>query len=108
MELDLVHRDIKPANIMFKEGLETPVLVDFGIVRDLAATSLTQTWSPIGPGTPFFASPEQLNNEKHLIDWRSDQFSLGVTLYFARTARHPYQLEMGSCPARPLVGPSNW
>jgi serine/threonine protein kinase len=90
--LELVHRDIKPDNIMFREDMITPVLVDFGTVRDLSATSLTDTWLLRGPGTPYFASPEQLTNQKLLIDWRSDQFSLGVTLFYVVSRVHPYQL----------------
>lgn len=85
----LVHRDIKPENIMFR-GDGTPVLVDFGLVRKLQDVSLTQSWLPNGPGTPFYAAPEQLNNEKALIAPRTDQFSLGVTLAVAATGRHPY------------------
>jgi serine/threonine protein kinase len=90
---DLVHRDLKPANIMLREGSSSPVVVDFGLVRNLEATSLTETWIPQGPGTPLFAPPEQLNNEKHLIDWRADQFALGVVFTMCITARHPYQDE---------------
>ncbi len=86
--MELVRRDIKPENIMFRGT--TPVIVDFGLVRDLGATSLTQTWLASGPGTPFFASPEQLRNEKALIDWRSDQFSLGVTLAICAFGYHPF------------------
>jgi len=70
--LDLVHRDIKPDNIMFRDDSRTSVLVDFGLVRDLSASSLTHTWVNRGPGTPYFAAPEQLNNQKRLIDWRTD------------------------------------
>ncbi len=77
---DLVHRDIKPDNILFRADGITPVIVDFGLVRDLIRTSLTQSWFIRGPGTPYFAPPEQLRNEKALIDWRSDQFSLGVVV----------------------------
>jgi len=90
--LDLVHRDIKPDNIMFRTDGVTPVLVDFGLVRDLSAVSLTKSWLNCGPGTPYFAAPEQLNNQKQLIDWRTDQFSLGVTLCYACFGAHPYQL----------------
>lgn len=89
--LDLVHRDLKPDNIMFRDDAVTPVIVDFGLVRDLNATSVTASWAMRGPGTPYFASPEQLNNDKQMIDWRSDQFGLGVTLIMALTGRHPYE-----------------
>lgn len=92
----LVHRDIKPDNIMFEAG--HAVLVDFGLVRDLAQSSLTHTWLPHGPGTPLYSSPEQLNNEKTLIGWRSDQFSLGVVLSMCLTAKHPFQFSGATIP----------
>lgn len=88
--LELVHRDIKPDNIMFRTPGGDGVLVDFGLVRDLTQSSLTQTWLPQGPGTPFYAAPEQLNNEKSMIGWRADQFSLGVALSISAHGRHPY------------------
>lgn len=93
---DLVHRDIKPDNILFRADGVTPVIVDFGLVRDLISTSLTLTWLARGPGTPFFAPPEQLRNEKSMIDWRSDQFSLGVVVALSVLGFHPYQTEGAS------------
>lgn len=88
---NLVHRDIKPENVMFRKDKKTPVIVDFGLVRDLNKKSLTQTWLMQGPGTPYFAAPEQLNNEKNLIDWRTDQFALGVLFSLCYFGIHPYE-----------------
>jgi serine/threonine protein kinase len=96
LQPNLVHRDIKPANIMFRKNRPEPVLVDFGLVRDLSQTSLTASWWPSGPGTPFFASPEQLTNDKALIDWRSDQFAIGVVASLLLTGRHPYQVDLAN------------
>lgn len=93
----LVHRDIKPENIMFQLNQDIPILVDFGLVRNLGEVSLTPTFVNQGPCTPFFASPEQLNNDKHLIDWRADQFSVGVVLCICLTGNHPY-LQQGQTP----------
>lgn len=88
----IVHRDIKPANVLFRAGTYEPVLTDFGIARVLDAPSLTRDFLAQGPGTPLFAAPEQLNNDKHLIDWRTDQYDLALTLAFCILGRHPYQM----------------
>lgn len=88
--MSLVHRDIKPENIMFRSSSNVPVLVDLGVARDLSESSLTPTWLPRGPGTPYYSAPEQLNNEKHLINWRTDQFSLGIVIGICLTGAHPF------------------
>jgi len=92
-EHKLVHRDLKPDNIVLRDAIDKPVIIDFGIARDLSDQSLTADWLPRGPGTPLYAAPEQLNNQKALIDWRTDQFSLGVLLSFSIFGIHPYQAD---------------
>jgi serine/threonine-protein kinase len=77
----IVHRDLKPDNIIVNPtiaGLRVKVL-DFGIakLRDMAASSLTQTGSVLG--TPHYMSPEQCLGED--VDSRSDIYSLGVVLF---------------------------
>ena len=89
---NLVHRDIKPANILFRAS-DDAVLTDFGIVRMLDAPSLTQDFLPQGPGTPLYASAEQLLNEKDLIDWRTDQFGLALVLAEGALGHHPFTPE---------------
>lgn len=81
----LVHRDIKPKNIMVS-STGNYVLVDFGFARHIDLSDIT-----IGgaPGTPGYASPEQALGRKHLT-FKSDVFSLGVTLFVFASGKHPY------------------
>jgi len=105
--LRLVHRDIKPANVMFRDNDSIhPMLVDFGLVRDLSQESATHSWMMPGPGTPLYASPEQLTNDKAMIDWRSDQFAVGVIACLMLTGGHPYQ-EDGMSPADIVAAVAN-
>lgn len=96
-KLDIVHRDIKPANILFREVNE-PVLTDFGLVRLLNFTSLTQDFMNQGPGTPVYAAPEQLLNEKNLIDWRTDQFCLALVISELLLNHHAFNDSLQQSP----------
>jgi serine/threonine-protein kinase len=85
---NVVHRDIKPANIMFNADTDELKITDFGIAR-LTDTSRTKTGIVLG--TPSFMSPEQL--EGRLLDGRSDQFALGVSVYQLLAAQLPFRAE---------------
>ena len=85
-ERGLIHRDIKPANIMIaKDGHVT--IMDFGLVKALQQTQLTQAGKAIG--TPRYMSPEMLRAEE--VDKRSDIFQLGLVLYEAATGEMPFK-----------------
>jgi serine/threonine-protein kinase len=75
-----VHRDIKPANIIIRPN-GAPVILDFGIARDLGDTSITGTGGP-QPGTWKWAAPEQYAGQKDMISYKTDFFSIGVLAYF--------------------------
>lgn len=88
-KMNIVHRDLKPANIIIRPDGK-PCIIDFGIARFLDMESLTNTLSPAGPRTPLYASPEQMRNDKHLIDMRTDFFALGIIAMELFLRVHPF------------------
>ena len=85
----LVHRDIKPSNIRVRPD-DTPVLIDFGLVRHLRLPDLTNTEEGAAIGTPKYFAPEQARGTKHDVDHRTDIFATGVLLYEALVGQHPF------------------
>jgi serine/threonine-protein kinase len=92
----VVHRDIKPSNVFVT--LEDQVkLLDFGIAKIAERPSepqakLTQENSILG--TPEYMAPEALLTSPD-VDWRADQYSLGVTLYECLVGSVPFEGQYG-------------
>ncbi|QOJ14440.1 MAG: protein kinase [Planctomycetia bacterium] len=82
----IVHRDVKPQNLLMGRDDRLHV-TDFGLARLLDEPGLTISAEMVG--TPAYASPEQLIAGRPL-DFRTDIFSLGVTLYELLTLRRPF------------------
>jgi WD40 repeat protein/tRNA A-37 threonylcarbamoyl transferase component Bud32 len=90
-EHQVIHRDIKPENIIRRlspKGKGDLVLIDFGVAKQLTATSLEQTGTTIG--SYGYAPMEQMKYGSAYP--ASDLFSLGVTCFYLLTGVHPSQL----------------
>jgi len=88
----IVHRDISPDNIIIRSTDNLPVLLDFGVVKELA-TRLHDPDLPEGAttvGKIGYAPPEQLQTGRTYAS--SDLYSLAVTAVVLLTGQEPQAL----------------
>jgi len=88
-EAGVIHRDLKPGNIMVTTEGE-PVVVDFGLAKDVSGIDATLTHQGDLLGTPAYMSPEQITANRIVVDRRTDVYSLGVTLFECLTLQRPF------------------
>ncbi|GLZ55363.1 hypothetical protein Acsp07_49800 [Actinomycetospora sp. NBRC 106378] len=81
----ITHRDVKPGNVLI--GTDGQIkLTDFGIARNAAESSMTQTGTVLG--SPPYIAPEVAMGRA--VGPPADLWGLGATLYACLEGRPPY------------------
>lgn len=89
----IVHRDLKPENIMIvldqaKKNVKYVKIIDFGFANFL--TNIQTKEGEALCGTTNYLAPESLESKK--IDFKVDNFALGVILYFLLSGIHLFHI----------------
>ncbi len=87
-EFNLVHRDVKPENILITPDGVAKVC-DLGLAKPSILESARSSKDKATIGTPVYMSPEQIRG-KDDTDFRSDVYSLGISLYEMVTGAPPF------------------
>jgi PAS domain S-box-containing protein len=86
----LIHKDIKPANMLVNSATGQVWLMGFGIASRLPRERQAPAPPEVIAGTLAYMAPEQTGRMNRSIDFRSDLYALGVTLYEMLTGELPF------------------
>ncbi|MEW6351402.1 MAG: serine/threonine-protein kinase PknK, partial [Thermodesulfobacteriota bacterium] len=97
----VMHKDINPSNIVYNALTQQLKIIDFGIASALSLENPSLQHPKVLEGTLAYVSPEQTGRMNRRLDYRTDFYSLGVTLYELFTGMLPHvatdPLEMVHC-----------
>ena len=87
----IIHKDIKPANILINPETKQVKLIDFSIASLLPKETEEVKHPNVLEGTLAYLAPEQTGRMNRGIDYRTDFYALGVTLFELLTGQLPFQ-----------------
>jgi predicted ATPase/tRNA A-37 threonylcarbamoyl transferase component Bud32 len=87
---NIIHKDIQPQNILINPNTNQIKIIDFSIASRLSIENHTVNNLNLLEGSLAYMSPEQTGRMNRSIDYRTDFYSLGVTLYEMLTKELPF------------------
>ena len=89
----VVHKDVKPSHILYDEATRRATLLDLAIAARVDHASPGVATLDALEGTLAYMSPEQTGRVNRVVDYRTDLYSLGATLFEVLTGRPPFDAE---------------
>lgn len=86
----VIHKDINPSNIVYNPETGVVKIIDFGISTRLSHETTPLKNPRVLEGTLAYMSPEQTGRMNRFVDYRTDFYSLGATLYELLTGQIPF------------------
>ncbi|MCG8428607.1 MAG: serine/threonine-protein kinase PknK [Chromatiales bacterium] len=86
----IVHKDINPSNIVWNRESNEVKLIDLAFATVLPAERAVRFSPDVVEGTLTYIAPEQTGRINRLLDYRSDLYSLGASLYELTTSQPPF------------------
>ncbi|MBC7659381.1 MAG: diguanylate cyclase [Chitinophagaceae bacterium] len=90
---NIIHKDINPSNVLYNRGTGEVRLIDFGISTCLLREQAEAMTQSVTEGSLPYMSPEQTGRMNRFVDYRSDFYSFGVSLYEIFAGRLPFEAD---------------
>lgn len=91
-ENQVIHKDITPQSVMIDPQTLDVKIIDFKYASYLSKEALEIKGNELVEGNLLYISPEQTGRMNRRIDYRTDLYSLGCTLYFLLSGKAPFDL----------------
>gem|GEM_PF-4155178 len=92
-QLNIIHKNITPDAIIVNKATGAIKLIDFTLATTLSNEILNITNPHVLEGNLSYISPEQTGRMNRTLDYRTDFYSFGVTLYELLTGKVPFEFD---------------
>jgi predicted ATPase len=107
----IIHKNINPANLLINPTTMKVKLIDFSIASLLPHEAQITVNPHLLEGDLAYISPEQTGRMNRGLDYRSDFYSLGITIYELLTGQLPFAttdpIELVCCHLSQIAVPAN-
>ena len=103
-ERGFLHRDVKPDNIILRQDTQVPVLIDFGLAREVTVGKLQSMTNQL---TQCYAPIEQYERQDKLGAY-TDVYAVAATLYTVLTNKLPIAAKVRADYDFPIVEPKKY